>query len=176
MAHQSAHGRSEMTAGGERQASRRARRIAAEPPERLEFGMLPSLVGFHLRLAQVAVFRDFVETMGSLDVTPGLFAVLVLIEANPGLRQTALAQAVRLDRSTIVPIVDKLENRKLVQRRASLRDRRSNALFLTAEGAALLRRLKTRVTAHEKKLVQRMRPAERDTLVALLDRIFPDKR
>ena len=147
----------------------------AERQERLDFGVLPSLIGFHLRLAQVAVFRDFLETMGSLDVTPGLFAVLVLIEANPGLKQTALAQAVRLDRSTVVSVVDKLERRRLVQRRTSTRDRRSNALFLTAAGASLLGRLKARVAAHEKRLVRGMQIAERRTLVALLDRVFPEQ-
>ncbi len=66
----------------------------------LDRGILPGLVGFHLRQAQIAVFRDFTATMGELEITPGLFAVLVLIESNPGLKQTELARAVHLDRST----------------------------------------------------------------------------
>jgi len=117
-------------------------------PKAGEQGVLPSLLGFHLRQAQIAVFRDFAETMGALDISPGLFAVLVLIESNPGMKQSELAKAVQLDRSTVVSVLDNLERRGLVARDAVANDRRANALRLTVEGAALLRKLKRRVVAH----------------------------
>jgi len=139
-------------------------------------GILPGLVGFHLRQAQIAVFRDFTATMGELEITPGLFAVLVLIESNPGLKQTELARAVHLDRSTVVSVVDTLERRGLVTRRTVAHDRRSNALELTSAGVALLRRLKRRVAAHEKRLVRDLSAGERATLTGLLQRIFPERR
>ena len=150
--------------------------LPADATREIDPGLLTSLVGFHLRQAQIAVFRDFVEAMGPLEMTPGLFAVLVLIEANPGLKQSELARAVHLDRSTVVSIVDNLERRRLVERRAAANDRRSNALSLTATGAALLRRLKQRVARHEKRLARALDPRERDTLVVLLGRIFPEHR
>jgi carbon-monoxide dehydrogenase small subunit len=84
--------------------------------------------------------------------------VLVLIETNPGLKQSELARAVHLDRSTVVSIVDNLERRRLVERRAAANDRRSNALSLTPTGAALLRRLKQRVDRHEKRLTRALDP------------------
>jgi DNA-binding MarR family transcriptional regulator len=142
----------------------------------IDHGVLTGLVGFHLRQAQIAVFRDFVESMGPLEMTPGLFAVLVLIEANPGLKQSDLARAVHLDRSTVVSVVDNLERRRLVERRAAANDRRSNALRLTSAGAALLRRLKRRVAQHEKRLTRELDARERGTLVTLLGRIFPEHR
>ena len=146
---------------------------AARPIDR---GTLPELLGFQLRQAQIAVFRDFAETMGPLDITPGLYAVLVLIDCNEGLKQSELARAVQLDRSTIVPIIDSLERRGLVRRRAVAHDRRSNALELTAAGAALLKQLKRRVAAHEKRLARDLDAAERATLTALLQRVFPEHR
>ena len=139
-------------------------------------GVLTGLVGFHLRQAQIAVFRDFAATMGSLDISPGLFAVLVLIEGNPGLKQSALAKAVHLDRSSVVSVVDNLERRGLVERHAVANDRRSNALRLTASGATLLKRLKRRVAGHEKRLARGLDTGERATLVALLQRVFPEHR
>jgi DNA-binding MarR family transcriptional regulator len=142
----------------------------------IEHGVLTGLVGFHLRQAQIAVFRDFAATMGPLDVSPGLFAVLVLVEGNPGLKQSELARAVHLDRSSIVAVVDNLERRGLVERHAVAHDRRSNALRLTAGGAALLKGLKRRVASHEKRLARDLDPGERATLVALLQRIFPEHR
>jgi DNA-binding MarR family transcriptional regulator len=149
---------------------------SVHPATGIDHGLLTGLVGFHLRQAQIAVFRDFVESMRPLDMTPGLFAVLVLVEANPGLKQSDLARAVHLDRSTVVSVIDNLERRQLLERRAAANDRRSNALRLTPTGAALLRRLKQRVTRHEKRLAKGLDARERATLVALLGRIFPEHR
>jgi DNA-binding MarR family transcriptional regulator len=142
----------------------------------IDRGLLTGLVGFHLRQAQIAVFRDFVESMRPLDMTPGLFAVLVLVEANPGVKQSDLARAVHLDRSTVVSVLDNLERRGLVARHAATHDRRSNALRLTTTGSALLRRLKQRVARHEKRLTHGFDERERATLVTLLGRIFPEHR
>lgn len=142
----------------------------------IDHGILTGLVGFHLRQAQIAVFRDFAAALGPFDITPGLFAVLVLVECNPGLKQTELARAVHLDRSTVVSVVDTLERRGLVARRAVAHDRRSNALELTPGGTTLLKTLKRRVAAHEKRLVRGLDAGERATLTALLQRIFPEHR
>ena len=35
--------------------------IALPPPEAITFGMLPELIGYRLRIAQVGIFRDFCE-------------------------------------------------------------------------------------------------------------------
>jgi DNA-binding MarR family transcriptional regulator len=137
-------------------------------------GMLPSLIGYQLRLAQRAIFADFVETVDGAEISPGLFGILVIIDANPGLTQQALADAAHLDRSTVVTVLDKLEDRKLVERHAA--DRRSNGLFLTRDGTSLLHRLKRKVAQHERRVVQNLSPRERNQLVALLQRILPEKR
>ncbi len=142
----------------------------------IALGLLPELIGYQLRLTQIAIFRDFADALGDLDVTPGLFGVLVIIEANPDLKQSELARATHLDRSTVVSVIDNLERRQLVERRAALNDRRSNALRLTADGSALLRKLKRRVAEHEKRLVGNLDENERQTLVSLLQKIFPEQR
>jgi DNA-binding MarR family transcriptional regulator len=142
----------------------------------INYGLLPDLVGYHLRMAQIALFRDFAKGPGELDVTPGLFGVLVIIEANPDLKQSDLARAAQLDRSTVVTVIDNLERRGLVERRAALHDRRSNAIRLTADGVALLRKLKRQVTQHEKRLLGNFSEAERLQLFALLQKVFPEHR
>lgn len=139
-------------------------------------GILPELIGYHLRLAQVAIFRDFRKALGEYDITPGLFGVLVLIEANAGMKQTDLARAMHLDRSTVVNVIDNLEAMNLVERRAVAGDRRSKALFLTATGGTLLQKLKRQVANHEKRLAANLSAAERAKLVELLQRIFPEHR
>ena len=142
----------------------------------VDLGLLPSLLGYQLRLAQRAIFADFADTLGELEVSPGLFGMLVVIEANPGLKQSQLAKAAHLDRSSLVPALDKLEARGLVARQASEHDRRVNGLWLTGEGSALLQKLKQRVARHEQRLARGLSRSERVQLVALLARIFPEKR
>jgi DNA-binding MarR family transcriptional regulator len=150
----------------------------AAPPRgaRVDRGVLTGLIGFHLRLAQIAVSRDFATTLDTLDVTPGIFAVLVLIDTNAGLKQTELANAVGLDRSSMVAVIDNLERRGLVRRLAVATDRRANALRLTAAGKDLLKKAKRLVAAHEARLAENLAAGERVALVAMLDRIFPEQR
>lgn len=145
--------------------SHRARRA-----DELDHGVLPGLLGYQLRLAQLAVFRDFERAAGGLGVSPGRFGLLALVEANPGASQSRLAHAVGLDRSTMVAVLDRLEDRRLVERRAGP-DRRTNGLWLTRAGRALLAKLKRRVTEHEARIAKRLTPRERETLRELLVRL-----
>lgn len=137
-------------------------------------GLLPGLIGYQLRLAQRAIFADFADSVGDTGISPGLFGILVVIDANPGLTQQALANAAHLDRSTMVTVIDKLEHRNLVERHAA--DRRSNGLFLTAEGVALLRSLRRKVARHERRVMQNLSERDREQLVSLLQRILPERR
>jgi DNA-binding MarR family transcriptional regulator len=142
----------------------------------INYGLLPGLVGYQLRMAQIALFRDFARGPGAHDVTPGLFGVLVIIEANPDLKQSDLARATQLDRSTVVTVVDNLVRRGLVERRTAVYDRRSNAIRLTVAGTALLGKLKRQVSQHEKRLLRNFSEAERDLLFTLLQKVFPEHR
>ncbi len=137
----------------------------------LKLDLLPGLIGYQLRLAQLAVFGDFAAELKEFDISPGRFGVLVLISANPGMTQSLLASATQLDRSTMVAVIDQLEARGLVERRASPTDRRSNALVLTEPGEKLLKLLKRRIKQHEARIATAMTPAETATLVELLTRI-----
>ncbi len=137
----------------------------------VDYGMLSGLVGYHLRRAQALVFADFMTEAAAFGITPGQFGVLVLIEANAGLTQSALAKALGIERSTMVAVIDRLERQGLVERLGSAQDRRSYALRLSAAGAALLERLKPIVRRHERKIAAGLTAAEAATLIGLLRRI-----
>jgi len=153
--------------GRPRRQTRRGKRAA--PPA--DFGLLPELVGYNLRRAQVAVFQDFADSLADCRLTPGQFGVLVLIEANPGLNQTRLSQALRVDRSTVVTVIDRLEGRGVVERAPSPDDRRSYALRLTGEGEALLARAKPLVRRHEARIAAGFESGELAALTTLLQRL-----
>jgi len=148
-----------------------ANKKPADSAKNLKLDLLPGLIGYQLRLTQLAVFGDFATKLKDYDISPGRFGVLVLIAANPGMTQSLLAAATQLDRSTMVAVIDQLEARGLVERRASATDRRSNALVLTAEGEKLLKQLKRRVKLHEERIAAAMTPAENAKLIDLLTRI-----
>ena len=137
----------------------------------LDRGMLPTLVGYALRRAQVAVFQDFAREMSRtrVPITPGEFGILVLVSRNAGLSQTALARAIGVDRSTLVPILDRLERHGLIKRHASLTDRRTHALELGEAGAALLPVYETAVRRHERRIQRKLRAGEGRALIASLD-------
>jgi DNA-binding MarR family transcriptional regulator len=135
---------------------------------RLKPGMLGELLGYRLRLAQQTVFRDFANRVAELS--PGRVGILLLVEANPGVTQSLLAQAVKLDRSTMVGVLHTLEDRGLLERRRG-EDRRTNGLWLTAVGRGRMARLKRRIEAHERRVASRLSAAERTQLLALLEKL-----
>lgn len=137
----------------------------------IDYGILPGLVGYHVRRAQIAVFAEFNRTMAEHQITPGQFGVLTLIGGNPGLTQSALAKAVGIERSTMVAMIDGLEVRGLVERRDSPKDRRSHALVLSAAGEARLEQLKKLVLRHERQILADLSLEERQTLIGLLSRL-----
>jgi len=134
----------------------------------LKPGPLPGLLGYRLRLAQQAVFRDYAAAVP--EASPGRAGILFLIEANPGVTQSRLAQAVGLDRSTMVGVLHALEARELVERRRG-KDRRTNGLWLTRAGRALVASLKRRIRVHERRVASRLSAAERAQLLALLEKL-----
>jgi DNA-binding MarR family transcriptional regulator len=134
----------------------------------IEPGILPDLLGYRLRLAQQTVFRDFAKSVAELS--PGRVGILLLVDANAGVTQSGLAQAVGLDRSTMVGLVDKLEERGLIERRRGA-DRRTNELWLTRAGRTLVARLKRRIASHERRVASPLTAAERAQLIALLEKL-----
>ncbi len=140
----------------------------------ISLGLLPSLLGYALRRAQVAVFQNFTEVVGASELTPGQFGVLVVIDANPGLSQTQLGNALGIDRSTVVAVIDRLEGRGLVARQPAPNDRRSHALHLSDSGKISLRRLTERVRAHERQIARHLSADEQARLIELLRRVAKD--
>jgi len=150
----------------------RPKQMKRRPRERLagalNQGLLPDLIGYRLRLAQQAVFRDFAASVPGLS--PGRVGMLLLIDANPGVTQSRLAHAVSRDRSTMVGVLDQLEGKGLIERRRGA-DRRTNGVWLTRTGRAALSRARRAIAIHERRVAARLSPAERAQLLALLARI-----
>ena len=144
--------------------------VRAEAPASVELGRLENNLGYRLRVAQLRIFRAFSEVASAHDLSPSQFAVLLFIEANPGIKQIELAEVLDLDRSSVVRLVDRCEAAKLVRRGSSKIDRRIAPPVLTARGRALLEKLEPAVSRKEA-AASGLTRAERSTLARLLKRI-----
>ncbi|PJI44368.1 MarR family winged helix-turn-helix transcriptional regulator [Ferrovibrio sp.] len=155
----------------------------AEPPRKeakirkLDRGPLPDLYGYNLRIAQVAVFGNFIKVVGSGlagrmgGLTPGRFSLLVLLRANPGINQTDLSRGVGVDKSTLTPALDQLEKKGLILRQRTAADRRTYSLSLSPAGEQLLSELMNKVEQHERNIIAGLTPSERVTLTRLLKKM-----
>lgn len=85
--------------------------------------------------------------------------------------QRGLGDALRLDRSSMVAVVDELERQGLVERRRPPRDRRAYALHLTDAGQHRLDAARDAVAAAVDGALATLSPAERAQLDALLARL-----
>ncbi|HEX6158485.1 MAG TPA: MarR family transcriptional regulator [Burkholderiales bacterium] len=121
-----------------------------------------------MRVAQQAVFRDFARSIP--EASPGRVGILLLIDANPGVTQSRLAQAVGIDRSTMVGVLHALQARELIERRRG-EDRRTNGLWLTRAGRTLVASLKQRIRVHERRVASRLSAAERAQLLEMLEKL-----
>lgn len=142
-----------------------------KPRERLDLGPLPNLLGYALRRAQVAVFADFISTFEPLDLRPAQFSALLLIEANPGCKQSDAADALGIMQPNFVALMDEFERRDLARRAPAKTDRRSHALELTDKGRSLLARAREAVARHEARVTASLSPKEAQQLFGLLARV-----
>jgi DNA-binding MarR family transcriptional regulator len=147
------------------------RRKSAIPDERIVLGPLPGYLGYQIRQAQSAIFRDFPIITADLKVSPGEFGLLTLLDANPGVSQVKLAAVYGLDKSTLSIALNALVKRGLIRRAKSDVDLRYHTLRLLPAGRALLRRVRERVEAQERIMDCVLKPGERAKLLDMLQRI-----
>lgn len=137
----------------------------------IEAAGLDRHIGFVLRLAQVAVFKDLLTALKPLELRLADFSALLVIETNPGLTQQALGEALRIQRPNLVAIIDQLQARGLVRRGTAPGDRRSHALALTPPGEALLTEAKAAYAKHEKRVAKTLGPVDSEALLSALKRL-----
>lgn len=133
-------------------------------------GMLEDSLGYAVKRAQVRCEEALVAVLPA-DLSPTRMTGLATIEANPGITQSALGNALHIAAPSVVKVVDVLEGLGFVERRASPLDRRVYALFLTTAGRDVLRECERIVAASEEDIASRLTKAERALLIELLSRV-----
>lgn len=97
---------------------------------------LETLMGYQLRRASIAMSLDLRNRLKPLGVTPTLACILILINSNSNLTQSALSKILAIKRANMVAAISTLETKGYIFREAI--DGRSQKLLLTDSGSELV--------------------------------------
>ena len=110
------------------------------------------------------------EVLGTVGLTPALFALLNVVGAREGAIQQELGAVMGIDRTTMVSLIDQLESAGLARRRPSAKDRRAREVAITPNGRRLLGRARRLISQAEDEVLAGLTAEERGDLVKLLRR------
>jgi DNA-binding MarR family transcriptional regulator len=114
---------------------------------------------------------QFAERLVVLELAPADAGILRLLRVAAGLSQQELAGKLQIHPSRLVAMLDNLENRGFVERRANPDDRRLYSIHLTKGGGEILEKIGRVAREHQDSLLSALGSGERDELAALLLRI-----
>lgn len=141
-------------------------RFDRPPPE-----PLASAPGFLLSWNGQRTSHTFAEALKPLGLRPQHFGVLTLIDSRPGTTQQELVEGSMIDPSSMVSVIDELEELGLAERRLHPTDRRKHAVHLTDQGGATLERARASAMKTAKEVFAPLDQAEVETLRRLLRKL-----
>ena len=122
----------------------------------------------HLNRIMHTVGRRLSGHLQDYDLTLAQFGVLAQLQAVPDISQQMLADWLFVSKGNMVGLLNRLEDRGLVERRPDPEDGRTHVVSLTKQGAALAKRV---VPEHEELVAECMAliaPEDQRTLHQLL--------
>ena len=124
-----------------------------------------------LSRASQSLTNRLTAALAEAGLSPRAYCVLsTAISAQ--FTQTALAQAVGLDKTTMVVTIDELEAAGLAERRPAERDRRAHVISVTKAGAKRVAEAKQIVARTQAEALESLPAREREALVAALTRLI----
>lgn len=113
----------------------------------------------------------FDRRVRGLGLTRSQWLVINRLHRRPGATQSELADMLEVEKATAGRMVDRMENKGWVERRADAADRRVNRLHLTAEAALIQRQLAEIAERTVDDTLAALGPDERDAFCAWMRRI-----
>ena len=98
-----------------------------------------SSLGLIIKTASKSLERALdVELRGQYGLSGGQWKVIIALSVQNGLSQKDLAERIFVDSTTLVPIIDSMEKKGLVERKTDPKDRRNNNVFLTTKSESFV--------------------------------------
>lgn len=133
---------------------------------------LQTLMGYNARRAALSIIELFLERLAPYGLKPVDFSVMSTICHNPGVTSRQLCATLSLLPPNLVGLIQSLESRGLIERKPHPHDGRAVGLHATTKGQALMVQAEHTATELELEKTAQLTPAERKTLVALLQKIY----
>jgi DNA-binding MarR family transcriptional regulator len=128
--------------------------------------------GFLLSRVGTAVQTGFKELLGSWEIRPQHFAILMAVAAAGEASQQELCLALGIDSGNMVEMVDTLEALGYARRHRDPSDRRRHLIAMTAEGQAAFAAVTKAVTDYTDRFLEPLSQAEQTDLVAALAKLY----
>jgi DNA-binding MarR family transcriptional regulator len=148
------------------------RAAAAPPPSAPAGAELPA----RLRLAVTRLARRLRQESVE-GLSPSQTSALASIDRHGAVTPSELATIERIQRPTATRVLASLQHAGLVVREADASDKRVARVRVSRDGAALLRRVRTRKNAYLARRLEKLEPEELATLeqaVELLERLLEE--
>ena len=129
-------------------------------------------LGYWVGSLASAMRRGLERKLAPLGVSPAQWPILEMCCAGEANTLTGLSRVMPVDTAAICRHVDRLVARGLVQRRRSVRDRRSVRITLTAAGRELVPRLAHLAYANNDQFLNLLDSAEQGEFVRMLQKIL----
>jgi DNA-binding MarR family transcriptional regulator len=142
-------------------------RTVAQTPDDVD-ARLHGLLGYTVKRVSSAMMADAARVLDPHGLRVTTFSALSVICDAPDITQSALAQALAMERSNIVVIIDTLEETGLIARHRMDGDRRAYALRATLKGLRRRDAALAALMANEDRELAALTPDERRQLSRLL--------
>ncbi len=122
------------------------------------------------RVLQLAL-DIYTEESAASGLTQRQFAVLEAAAQKAGQTQTDLVKATGIDRSTLADLVSRMTTKGLLERERSTLDARAKAVRVSEAGMAILEAARPCVEAADKRILQLLPKAKRDSFLEILSQL-----
>ena len=116
-----------------------------------------------------ALMRAEEPVLAANGLTMWAYAVLLALGGHPARSQAALAAQIGADKTRLIPILDDLQQRGLIERHPDPADRRSHLLSVTPAGRRTSTRTQEEIQHQEEALLAELPPQDRETFLRALD-------
>lgn len=145
-------------------------RQAAVPD--LDLDGLDSVLGLHIGTVNTLFVSRTEKRLDPLSVTPKQVAILWLVNANPGVKQTDLSKFFQIERPTVHQFVRQLLKNGFIVNEPSKLDRRAGGLWLTDAGREVLAKSRDLIAGHEAELTSCLTAREKSELFRILMKLY----
>jgi len=137
----------------------------------LELDGLDAVLGLHIGMLNSLFVAHLERRLDRLRVTPKQVAILWLVNANPGIRQSDLSRFFQIERPTVHQFVRQLLRNGFIVNEPSKLDRRAGGLWITDEGIKVLGEARGDIAEHEASLTASITAREKAELFRIIGKL-----